>query len=298
MFTIKHIQDSKKNLDYLELKNSDNSTYAKIDLPFGGSLQELTLGGAGIISSENMAPYPTTFGSSILFPFANRIENGRYSFNHKNFQLDKNETDRQNALHGLVYSKAFQLKSQDSSQTYATVDLIYNESDPISGFPYKYAINLGYTLTQNALELKVVITNKDKDEFPFSLGWHPYFKTSDLNQSYLKMDSQKKLLVNERMIPNGSESIDLKEFFKIEDKAFDDCFILNSNMVEFKTPDYHLELLSSSEENYLQLYTPNDRKCIAIEPQTAPANCFNNQMGLQILQPNKSYQVSWKINLK
>ena len=298
MFTINHVQNNIKTIDFIELRNSNNSCFAKIDLNLGGSLQELRLGNKTVISSENMPAYNTAYLSSILFPFANRIENGSYSFNHKNFQLDTNEADNNNALHGLVYLKAFKLKSQESSEENASVDLFYDEFEPTTGFPYKYYINLQYTLTQNTLELKVVIKNKDKDEFPFSLGWHPYFKTSDLYISYLKINSQKKLLVNDKMIPNGEEEIDLKDFFKIENKTFDDCFILNSNKVEFKTPDYHLELKTSSKENYLQLYTPNSRKCIAIEPQTAPANCFNNKMGLQILQPNKTYGISWKINLK
>jgi aldose 1-epimerase len=69
-------------------------------------------------------------------------------------------------------------------------------------------------------------------------------------------------------------------------------------MVELKTPEYHLDFSFSSEENYLQLYTPNDRKSIAIEPQTAPANSFNTKVGLKILQPNERYQLSWKLNLK
>lgn len=298
MFKINHNQDQSKAIDYLELKNSDASCYAKIDLKLGGSLQELKLMDKTIISDKNMPPYHQAFMSSILFPFANRIENGNYNFNDKNFVLDRNEINNPNAIHGLVYDKAFKLIDQGTSENFASVTLSYDETQPISGFPFKYCITLQYVLTTNALELNIEIKNNDTHVFPYSLGWHPYFNTKDLYNSHLKMDSHKKILVNDQMIPNGEADIIWDRFLKIENKTFDDCFVLNTNKIEFKTPEFHFEFEFSPKNNYLQIYTPNDRKSIAIEPQTAPANCFNTKMGLQILQPNKTHNLTWKINLK
>lgn len=298
MFTINQIQNPKKIECYLELKNSEASCYAKIDLMLGGSLQELRLGNKTLISSENMPAYHTAFMSSILFPFANRIENGKYSFNNKNYELYKNEADRHNALHGLVYDKTFQFISQTKSTNKTSIVLSYDETQPYSGFPFKYNLTLEYVLSENSLELNVKIKNNDQHAFPFSLGWHPYFKTNDLYNTYLSIYSNKKILVNDKMIPNGEEIVNWNSLHKIEDKTFDDCYVLNTNSVELKTPEYHLEFQFSSEKNYLQLYTPNSRNSIAIEPQTAPANSFNTGMGLQILQPNDGYDLSWKINLK
>lgn len=298
MFSVNYTQDQSKAIDYLELKNPDASCYAKVDLILGGSIQELKLGQKTIISSKDMSPYHKTFRSSILFPFVNRIENGSYSFNKKNFELDKSETDKHNAIHGLVHDKNFQLIDQEISEKKASATMSYDEEQPISGFPFKYKITLEYVLTKNSLELKVQVKNKDQSAFPFSLGWHPYFKTNDLFNSQLNINSSKRILVNDKMIPNGVEQIDWNGFRKIEDQIFDDCFVLKTNNVEFRTPEYNLEFTFTPEENYLQLYTPNDRKSIAIEPQTAPANSFNTKMGLQILKPNDVYNLNWKINLK
>jgi aldose 1-epimerase len=298
LFSISHIQDNKNAIEYLELANTKSSCYAKIDLMLGGSLQDLRLGNKAIISSENMPAYDTTFMSSILFPFANRIENGSYNFNDKNFKLDISKIDNHNAIHGLVHDKTFKLIGQENSVIKASATMSYDENQPISGFPFKYKITLEYVLSENSLELKVGIKNKDHDAFPFSLGWHPYFKSNDLHNTLININSNKKILVNNKMIPIGEESITWNAPLKIEDKTFDDCFGLHSNTVELKTPEYHLDFSFSTEENYLQLYTPKDRKSIAIEPQTAPANSFNSKVGLQILQPNEQYQLSWKINLK
>ena len=297
MFIINHIQDQVKSINILELKNSDTSSCAKIDLNLGGSLQELKLLDKTIISKKNMPPYHQAYMSSILFPFANRIENGSYNFNDITFRLQKNESSGHNAIHGLVHDKVYQLIEQDISEKYASVLVSYTETNPDSGFPFKYSISLKYVLSNRALELNVKIENKDQNAFPFSLGWHPYFKTEDLQNTYLKIKSSKKLRVNDKMIPIGEENHDWNGFVKIEDKAFDDCFVLNSNNAELKTTEYQLEFHFSTDENYLQIYTPNDRKSIAIEPQTAPANSFNSKIGLKILKPNEKYCLKWKINI-
>lgn len=298
MFTVNHIEDENSSLNYIELQNADSSCYAKIDLNFGGSLLELKLKDKALISSENVSRTKHAFNSSILFPFVNRIENGSYAFNGKNFNLAINETDRNNALHGLVFDKTFKCSSQEIKENEAKVTLVYNENQPIAGFPFKYSMILEYVLTENVLELNVEVCNKDQFEFPFNLGWHPYFVTNDLFNSELKIQSNKKLLVNENMIPNGEEQINWNGFHKIKDESYDDCFILNSKEIELKTSEYHMGFYFSTNENFLQLYTPNDRKNIAIEPQTAPANSFNSKMGLKILKPNESYRLQWKINLK
>ena len=203
MFIINHIQDQTKGINYLELKNSEASSYAKIDLILGGSLQELKLLNKTIISKKNMPPYHQAYMSSILFPFANRIENGSYNFNNKTFKLHKNESGGHNAIHGLVHDKTYQLIEQEISEENASVVISYDETNPHLGFPFKYSISLKYILYKDALELKVEIKNKDQKTFPFSLGWHPYFKTDDLYNSYLKINSTKKLLVNDKMIPMG-----------------------------------------------------------------------------------------------
>jgi len=298
MFVINHILDQDKGVNYLELKNSDTSCYAKIDLNFGGSLQALKLRDKTIISDENVTRVQHAYNSSILFPFVNRIEQGSYTFKGKDFNLPINETDRNNALHGFVFDKTFEFSGKNIEENKAKVTLVYNESQPIEGFPFKYSIVLEYILKENALELQVEVNNTDQDEFPFNLGWHPYFKTNDLFNSELKIMSNKKLLVNDKMIPNGEQEIEWNDFIKIKYKTFDDCFVLNSNQIEFKTPEYHLELDFLQNKNFLQIYTPNDRKSIAIEPQTAPANSFNSKTGLKILKPNETYCLKWKINFK
>ena len=80
MFSVHHIVKSDHNQEYLELYSPNKDSYAKIHLSQGGSLQVLTLNGHELIKDLSPMTYEETYASAILFPFANRIKDGRYEF--------------------------------------------------------------------------------------------------------------------------------------------------------------------------------------------------------------------------
>ncbi|RSK41898.1 aldose 1-epimerase [Mangrovimonas spongiae] len=284
--------DNTEHIKTIVLKNQEANTYAEVDLSFGAALKNLVLQGETIISKHNKKP----FASSILFPFPNRIKNGEYKFNDELYQLEKGspDIDSHNAIHGLVFNKNFTIERQTENE----IALTYSQQTLEKGFPFTFDISVTYTLTMSVFHIEVVVVNTDSKAFPFALGWHPYFETSNLENSELAIKSTEKFLVDDRMIPNGKTAINWNDFETINNQAFDDCFKLSSNEIQLKTPDYQIKISSSSKNNYLQLYTPEDRQSMAIEPQTAPANCFNTQEGLQILQPDDVYKLQWTVELE
>ena len=287
----------KDGLPIIRLQNSDKATTAIISLEQGGRLQELTLLGKSIMKEIPDFNYNASYASAILFPFANRIENGKYTFKNTKFQLDCNEKGL-NALHGLVYNKKFEIVHTIKSSSYASVTIVYQELEESKGFPFKYNIQLMYTLTNDEISLSVTIKNTDVNPFPFTLGWHPYFFTDALSKSVLKFKSDKKIVFDENLITNKIEAYNAHAVFKVENKALDDCFILNSNTIGFKTSNYQIEISTNQLENYLQLYTPENLPLIAIEPMTGVSNSFNNSIGLQVLLPNTSYSLKWNVKIK
>ena len=287
----------KDGLPIIRLQNSDKATTAIINLEQGGRLQELTLLGKSIMKEIPNFNYNASYASAVLFPFANRIENGKYTFNNTKFQLDCNEKGL-NALHGLVYNKKFKIVHKIESSSYASVTIAYKELEESLGFPFKYNIHLTYTLTNDELSLSVTIKNTDINPFPFTLGWHPYFLSHDLKNSSLSFNSAKKIKFNKNLITQKVIDEKTEKAFKIENKQLDDCFILNSNTIGFKTPNYQLEISTNQIENYVQLYTPENLPLIAIEPMTGVSNSFNNNIGLQVLQPNTSFSLKWNVKIK
>ncbi|OUR94574.1 hypothetical protein A9Q87_02765 [Flavobacteriales bacterium 34_180_T64] len=295
MYTIEQI--TTKGTTYLELSNSNHSSILRIFPSLGGSLQELILNSKSIIKDLSPLNYETSYASSILFPFVNRVKNGTYTFKRKRYVLDLNQKEENNALHGLVFNKEFKIFKKETSDILASVILEYDETQEVKGFPYQYSIRLTYTLRGHTVIVTVSVMNKSSNPFPFNVGWHPYFFSSDLFNSYLSFKSDRKLSFNEVMIPVKIKNIILDKELQIKDRQFDDCYILNTNCVGFRTPDYKIKISSTSDENYLQVFTPDKENTIAIEPITGPSDSFNNKLGLQVLNTNETYRVSWTIKL-
>ncbi|GGD06669.1 aldose 1-epimerase [Hyunsoonleella pacifica] len=293
MYKINH----NKKLNILEVSNSDTSVYGKIQLDQGASLQELILDSHKIIQDLNPLPYSNTYASSILFPFANRIKDGKYEFNGKTYQFKKNQAEEQNALHGLVFDKTFDVIHKETTKDKASVTLEYVEKNNSIGFPYTYTIRLEYVFKQTGVDVKVSIENTDTKVFPFTLGWHPYFTSANLFDSYMNFESSEKITLGPRNITTGTTLNKNNNPLQIKDSFFDDCWILNSDSMMFKTPKYNLKFNSTGGNNFLQLYTPPRKNTIAIEPTTGVSDSFNNKIGLETLQPNETYNITWSLKI-
>jgi aldose 1-epimerase len=296
LYILKEIEE--QGLQNILLCSSDGKSNARICLNQGGRLSSLIFENTKILADFNSSAYKDNYASSILFPFANRIKDGAYAFNGTNYQLDCNDEDNNNALHGLVNNKTFTVSKKMLTSSYAEVKLHYKDQGRTKGFPFKYKIELTYTLTKSGINLKVNITNKAEKSFPFSLDWHPYFSSKDLNKSTINFESNQKYVFDNQKIMDKIIDSEMSMPFQIKDTKLDDGFRLENNKIEFLTPEYHLRIISTSENNFLQLYTPEDLNIIAIEPMTGAANNFNNQIGLQTLNPNENYDVEWKIIIK
>ena len=277
MYQIRHIKEE----NCLELSNTTINFLAKIYLDLGGSLQKLTLNNKQIIREFSTDSIEKKYASSILFPFSGRVKKGKYTFNDTDYQLKINNLETKSALHGLVYNKQFKLLNYLCTEESQTVILKYNETERNLGFPFKYTIILSYTFTKDATKLKVKVQNNDEDPFPFSLGWHPYFYTNKLSESKLNIKSSQKVSFNNQLIPLKLIKKDFNEEIGIQSQHLDDCYKLTKNTINFKSPEYSIQINSSSRENFVQIYTPtSEKKHIAIEPLTAIPNSLNNKIGL------------------
>ncbi len=296
MFTIKKIHS--KDNKVIEITNSVSGTKAKIQLSYGASLDELIIRNIKVITNLYPLDYKKTYPSSILFPFANRINDGQFNFNGSNYNLQCNEKQLNNAIHGLVYNKAFLVDELKKFENHAEIKLYYEELNPPTGYPFKFRVELTYKLTNEFLSLKINVINLDDKKLPFTVGWHPYFKSVDLDKSKIQFDCIKKIKCNKNNIALGFEPFNSKMPLSLRKRRFDDAFVLENPDVKFFTPEYDLVLKSSEKESFLQLYTPMNTNAIAIEPMTGVSDSFNNKIGLKKLSPGQSYSIEWQVSIK
>lgn len=246
------------------------------------------------------------FRSVKLSPYVCRMAEGKYNFEGQDFQVKKFFLN-EHAIHGLVYDAAFEPVHQQADETGAILQLEYCYAATDKGFPFQYTIMLEYVLqANNLLTLNTYVLNQHAAAIPLADGWHPYFKLGEsVNKLSLCMASKKMVGFDETLIPTG-ELLDYKRFQVPEiigDTFLDNCFELNAHneqacLLENAELGLKLEIFANEGYPFLQVYTPPNRKSIAIENLSSAPNSFNNRIGIIYLEPNckqhfsTSYQIS------
>ena len=78
LYTLKEIET--QGLHYIELTSSDGASKAQISLNQGGRLSNLVFEDTQVLADFDASTYENNYASSILFPFVNRIKDGKYKF--------------------------------------------------------------------------------------------------------------------------------------------------------------------------------------------------------------------------
>ncbi|MBS1916896.1 MAG: aldose 1-epimerase [Bacteroidetes bacterium] len=244
--------------------------------------------------------------SSKLSPFVCRIKEGKYGFDNKKYEF-MNKFQDGSAIHGLLVKKSFEVTNESATVNAASVTMKYDYQKDDSAYPFDYSCEVKYELKKNrTLTIETTVTNTGKQSIPIADGWHPYFtlgaKIDDCELSFhakqmLEFDGE--LIPTGRLIPNtrfnGPE--------KIGNTFLDNCFLLNEvnggAACSLRNPANGWELLFFPDKHYryLQVYTPPHRNNIAIENLSAAPDCFNNGIGLILLEPaqSRTFTVSYQI---
>ncbi len=293
--------------EIIQLKHNDLETWFSIIPEYGGALNEFVVNGKVICAgSTSEKEFETktiqSFAGTQLFPYPNRVNNGTYNYNGKQFELPKNDEPRSHSLHGLIYNQPFKIDTIDCE--IGKIEIGYSYQKNHKGFPFEVYLKNTFQLEKDALTITTTIENKGKEEFPFGHGWHPYFRTDTIVDNWqLKIAGSKCYSVDEDLIPNGSieNTNRFLKLSKIGATELNHCFKLDKTDEPIKallsSPRKNLELnLELEGYNFLQTYIPPNRKSIALEPQTCAPDGFNNQIGLLYLKPNQIK--GFKCNIK
>ncbi len=278
----------------LILDHQSSNSRLELSLENGASIENFYMNGLHVIAALETIPYGESYASALLFPFVNRISDGTYNFQNEKFQLDCNHAAEGHAIHGLVYNKRFEIVDEHISDKESIISLQYNQENGQTGFPFKYNFQVTYKLGHNTLGIEFQVKNTDGQPFPFSIGWHPYFKTSDISKTTLVFLAKEQFTNNCRNIPVQSDGLSGKRYLNFNAPK-DDCYGLNDKKVEFCTPEYKMTIINSNGSNYLQIYTPPQTNLVAIEPMTAAPDCFNNKYGLKVLAPHQIFKEKFQL---
>jgi aldose 1-epimerase len=124
-------------------------------------------------------PVPTRSGHPVLFPFPNRLRDGRLSFEGKTYQLPLNEATGKHAIHGFTPRNPWRVVGTDAGTDAASItgqfQLSRDLPDSRGYWPADFVFTLTYQLTRAAIRVEAIVENPDTGPLPFGLGYHPYF---------------------------------------------------------------------------------------------------------------------------
>ncbi|NNN22493.1 MAG: hypothetical protein HKL80_10905 [Acidimicrobiales bacterium] len=270
---------------------------------YGGTVSSLIAGGFNFLDGDDPDLLVSSARGQILFPWPNRIDQGKYSYNGTNYQLLVNEINFGNAIHGFVRTMTFSVAqiSDDSL-------ILITEVAPQVGYPFEFLMEIAYKAVNNGLEITFRLVNLGKMPMPMGLGMHPYFRVEYgvLDSWEFKLNAGEYLEVDSRKIPLFWKSVqggvnDFRALKEIGSLELDTCFkkIDGGSNLEALLRSQLRDITVSASENfsYIQIYSGDTliepsrrRRSLAIEPMTCPPNAFNSGESLITLEPSQAWQ--------
>ncbi|MFF5791221.1 aldose 1-epimerase family protein [Paeniglutamicibacter sp. NPDC012692] len=278
----------------------------------GGTLRVLSVDGISLVQdypADSAAPFSAGWN---LVPWPNRVAGGRWTHEGTTQQLPITEPERGHALHGLLADADYRLVERTATSLTLAADLRAQE-----GYPFELSTSVRYEMHQDGLRVTHRLTNTGRSKAPVAVGTHPYLRLGEVPTEDLKLviNADSHLEVDGKLIPTGEITAvsgtprDFRAGQILGSTALDDVWTdfrrsTDGGSVHYlEAPDgSRVEMDMDAEFGYIQVYTTGDFpsdggnvNAVAMEPMTAPADAFNNGMGLHWLEPGDSWDIGWGI---
>ncbi len=282
---------------------------------YGFNLFDLRLPLAGqvravLVSAPDFADHPghaAGNGTPILFPFPNRIRDGRFTFQGRSYQLPA--TNGPNAIHGFAMTAAWDVVEHQATASEAYVAGRYqlSKQSPTAAslWPTDAVLTVRYSLAGRRLTMTVTVSNPTATDLPYGFGIHPYFRLpfppgGDLGRTQVVLGASKYWVLKD-FLPTGEirpvdERLDFRKGQPIKGLKLDDVLTGleyhekrgAARLVDLdKNAEFRLGFDDGIRE--LVVYTPPGKPdVLAVEPYTQTTDAINLQAkridaGLRVL---------------
>ena len=282
----------------------------------GGGIRRFVVGG-----DDATAPFAVdaerAFGSGvILVPWPNRVRDGRWTLDGVVQQLDISEPDRRNAIHGLLRFTSYRVVDRTPSSI-----VLAARVNPQPGYPFALSTSVAYTLGEVGSGVGLTIAHRIRNDSdrpaPVAVGAHPFPAIGGASPDDITVTVRAAIHidVDERLLPVGTTPVgdtdlDLRDGRSLAVLEADDAFadpvwsdlegIGRGSEHGLVAPDGRRTTVWGDENfPFWQVFTteayPGQRKAVAIEPMTAPADALNSGTGLRWLAPGEAWAPTWGI---
>lgn len=230
---------------------------------------------------------PYLYGMPILFP-VNRIENGRFEFEGREYVFPINEPKTGCHLHGELHNTPFECVEKGDS---AIVCRYKADMGEYLGFPHAFEIIQRYELKQNGFYHTVTVKNLSDMNMPVFIGFHTTFNTLFTCESrpediyaYANISEEYERNMETNYLPTGvklkfddvSASLSVGRYKPFEGKA--SRHYRGQGKMSLTDVGRGLRMVYENDEKYgfRLIYNGGDEGYICLEPQTCLAGCQNS----------------------
>jgi aldose 1-epimerase len=275
------------------------ATVLSISYPTGGGTRNIA---DAFLNEQELVPHK---GSrfAVMTPFANRINDARYTFEGNAYDLQPGATADRAIRHGFVRGVMFDVAREDAndegaSATFATQAI---RPDAYSGYPFALDFNITFTLDAKGLSIETHTRNVGDHAAPVFFGWHPYFRLSDnsIDTWELQVPAQTVIAVDEGFIPlpgrqAWQSSDDVDAAFEFRQPHSIGSTELNTTYTDLQVdddgkartylrdPKAGTAIAVWQERGVMLAFTSDTnerdpRKSVALEPMECMADAFNRE---------------------
>ena len=140
----------------------------------------------------------------VLIPFPGRIADGRYAFDGEVFQLERNDKEGPNAIHGFVRTLPWVVARAEVDRAVFEIALTAEQYGS-KGYPFSLQTQVAYVLNDQGLSCSFEVKNAGDRIAPIGVGFHPYFtvRSTLIDDAEVKIPAAAYLEFNERLAPTG-----------------------------------------------------------------------------------------------
>jgi aldose 1-epimerase len=303
------------------LIDTESGASASILPSYGFNLFDLKLPAAGAVRSlvvadpgwESNPEKPARHGFPILFPFPNRIKDGRFSWEDTSYELPL--TKPPHAIHGFALDADWQVTDQGEGPDGAFLTGRYRLPrafpDGSPRWPSDAYLDIRYALHGRSLTLDATVSNESEDDLPYGLGFHPYFRLpfgpdGDLSRTKVIIPASRSWVLDES-IPTGEtrpvdEALDFREGKPMSGLRVDavltglehnaEGFAVCRLVDESLGAEFRIGFDAIPFREVVVFTPPYADDVIAVEPYTQTTDAINLQQrgvdaGLRVLKPGQ-----------
>jgi aldose 1-epimerase len=286
-----------------------SGTHRAVVTEVGATLRGFSVDGRDVVRGFGVDEMSTAGRGQNLFPWPNRIRDGRYVFEGVSQQLALSEPARHNAIHGLARHVPWVLVDKQPDAVTNRVRIY-----PQAGWPGTLEAMITHRVGEDGLTVTVEATNIGAGAVPFGYGAHPYLSVGESTvdevavttpvASYLEVDDR---LLPSKLSPVDGTVYDLRRGAVLGSVSLDTAMTDLARdsdgrwRVKLVLGERYAELWGDETMRWVQIFTggPSREWSIAVEPMTCGPDAFNpgpTHADLKVLAPGETFVGQWGIS--